>query len=393
MLDASRTRFVSGKEKSLGLRHKEVVLTFDDGPIAGNTPRVLKALADECVKATFFYVGQMARAYPSLVRKVVRQGHTLAHHTAAHNRLPEYKSETATKLIARGIRTVERIAYGKAGKTPRTPFFRYPYLARNKRTDAILREQGLMDFNANIDALDWKRDSPGVVHDRIMRILRREGRGIILMHDIQTRTAKMLPRLLRSLKAGGYKVVHVVPRNAPVEQPEPFMVASVQKPLEERLVSLTSQSGPVPSAKPSTIDMAAIDAMANEALAEQKSDRARDSAGNRTAVRTPNPVAKRAEDQLKRPAKRRLKLVAGLGKAPQSSKAVVLATPPKPSNNIKRAKDYRARFAAIASRTAFTVDAQNPASMVRSKTGKRSGKKKRVQFSNWKLRPSRWILR
>ena len=89
-IDPKKHRTINGKEASLGLKHKEVILTFDDGPIKGNTTRILKSLKEECVKATFFYVGTMARAYPTLVRKVVREGHTLAHHTHSHNRLPNY---------------------------------------------------------------------------------------------------------------------------------------------------------------------------------------------------------------------------------------------------------------------------------------------------------------
>ncbi|MEM1039337.1 MAG: polysaccharide deacetylase family protein [Pseudomonadota bacterium] len=440
-LDPTKTRYVSGKERALGIRNKEVILTFDDGPIAGNTSRVLKALADECVKATFFYVGRMARAYPSLVRRVVREGHTLAHHTAAHNRLPEYSTAKVSKLVSRGIRTVERIAYGKAYAKPRTPFFRYPYLARNKRTDKVLRRYGLIDFNANIDSLDWKRDSPSVVHDRIMRRLKREGRGIILMHDIQTRTAKMLPRLLRSLKAGGYRVVHVVPTNrstnspgvgSPVED-TPLLVASTDKVQPKSKVSnvgSTRKNIPEPI---TTIDMASIDAMANAALAAQKAEPTADRPSKRSGVRTPVIAARRAEDQLKTPSRRvrylrrrlaahgaksneGLKVVAGLGatsigaKAHERGKPRVLkvganGTPPpssKPQTSTMttqsigtgKGKHYRRRFAGVARRTAFGLDMHHALpKQKRAAPQPKPGKTKPVQFSNWKLRPSQWILR
>jgi len=220
----------TGHEKSFGLKRGEVILTFDDGPIAGRTTRVLEALRKECVKATFFTVGEMARAYPKLVRRIVAQGHTLAHHTDTHNRLPTYSDDKAGQLIDRGIRSVEKIAYGIAGDAPRTPFFRYPYLARSKSTDKQLRKRGLIAFGANIDSRDWEAKSAGKVHDKIMKLLKREGKGIVLMHDIQSRTAKMLPRLLRSLKAGGYKIVHMVPasKGVPAERKlQPLVVAAI----------------------------------------------------------------------------------------------------------------------------------------------------------------------
>ncbi|MEE9313114.1 MAG: polysaccharide deacetylase family protein [Rhizobiaceae bacterium] len=241
-VDTSKFREIQGYEKSFGLRHKEVVLTFDDGPIAGKTPRILKALKKECVKATFFYVGRMAKAYPRLVRRVVADGHTLAHHTDNHNRLPSYSTKGVARHIDKGIRDIQKIAYGRNSSVPRVPFFRYPYLSRNKSTDRVLSRKGLISFGANIDSLDWKKDSPNTVHNRIMRILRRKGKGIILMHDIQGRTAKMLPRLLRSLKEEGYRVVHMVPKGGAVPRWTPnegeYVVASVKKPKVKAKVEL-----------------------------------------------------------------------------------------------------------------------------------------------------------
>ncbi len=236
-IDAGKFHKIRGKEKALGLRNKEVILTFDDGPIAGKTPRILKALKNECVKATFFYVGTMARAYPKYVRQVVSDGHTLGHHTHNHNNLRKYSSAKVSKLIDRGIRDIERIAYGKSGARPVTPFFRYPYLSRNKRTDRILRKKGLIAFDANIDSSDWRKISSTRVHNRIMRRLRKQGRGIVLMHDIQGRTAKMLPRLLRSLKKEGYRIVHIVPAGQGPKPDTKDVVVAKAQPLKKEIQS------------------------------------------------------------------------------------------------------------------------------------------------------------
>ena len=226
-IDPKKHTTINGKEASLGLKHKEVILTFDDGPIKGNTSRILKSLKEECVKATFFYVGTMARAYPTLVRKVVREGHTLAHHTHSHNRLPNYSSQQIENLIDRGVSRLQKIAYNDASTEPRIPFFRYPYLARSKRTDRLLKKKGLIAFGANIDALDWKKNTPKQIHNRIMGKLRKQGRGIILMHDIHSRTARMLPDLLDTLKAEGYKVVHIVAKKDRKIKPAPVVIASL----------------------------------------------------------------------------------------------------------------------------------------------------------------------
>src|SRR5436309_9099532 len=70
--------------ESLPLADKEVVLTFDDGPLPPYTDRILETLAAECVKATFFMVGRQANAYPATVRRVYNEGHTIASHSQNH---------------------------------------------------------------------------------------------------------------------------------------------------------------------------------------------------------------------------------------------------------------------------------------------------------------------
>ena len=70
--------------ETLPLNDREVVLTFDDGPVPRHTGSVLETLASECTKATFFMVGQMANSYPAMVRRVHDEGHTIANHSQTH---------------------------------------------------------------------------------------------------------------------------------------------------------------------------------------------------------------------------------------------------------------------------------------------------------------------
>jgi peptidoglycan/xylan/chitin deacetylase (PgdA/CDA1 family) len=69
---------------TLPLAPKEVVLTFDDGPAGKTTDQVLAALQAECVRATFFVVGQMAAARPEQLRRIAASGHTVGHHSMTH---------------------------------------------------------------------------------------------------------------------------------------------------------------------------------------------------------------------------------------------------------------------------------------------------------------------
>ena len=205
-LDPANGNFYNGLEKSLGLRDGEVVLTFDDGPIPGVTPRILDALRDECTRATFFMAGRMAENYSNIAQRVRREGHTLANHTYAHENLAKSSSAKVSDTLNRGAASIKR-ATGASDLS----FFRYPYLAKSKRTDEIIRSRGMIAFGANIDSKDYKKVSPGTVHDTIISKLRKQRKGIVLMHDIQNRTATMLPRLLDTLKAEGFRVVHIVP--------------------------------------------------------------------------------------------------------------------------------------------------------------------------------------
>jgi len=196
-----------GPSGGIGLRNKEVVLTFDDGPSRGNTTRVLAALSRECTKATFFMVGRMAQANPGIAQRVARAGHTIAHHTHNHLNLANSSPDRARADIQRGVAAVNNALGRYRSRSSR--IFRYPYLARSSRVDTILQRNGLIPVSAGIMSLDWKGGSGAAIVARVMNQLKRQGSGVILMHDINPKTASILPTLLRQLKSGGYKVVHL----------------------------------------------------------------------------------------------------------------------------------------------------------------------------------------
>ena len=113
----------------LPLDEKEVVLTFDDGP-AATTPRILNALARECVLATFFQVGKGSQVLPGMVKKIAAGGHTLGHHTWSHQHLNAMSFASAKDEIDRGIAADEAALHGFTTSVPSTPFFRFPFSNR-----------------------------------------------------------------------------------------------------------------------------------------------------------------------------------------------------------------------------------------------------------------------
>jgi peptidoglycan/xylan/chitin deacetylase (PgdA/CDA1 family) len=194
------------------LRDKEVVLTFDDGPWPGNTPAVLKALSDECLKATFFEIGKHASWHPEITKQVIEAGMTVGTHTWSHKDLarnPYAKDiEQAKSEIEMGFSAVHLAAGG--GKV--APFFRFPALQHPPQLMSYLAERNIGVFSTDIDSRDFKLHKPEEVIKSVMSQLEKHGKGIILVHDFKHHTAEALPELIRQLKAGGYKVVHMVPK-------------------------------------------------------------------------------------------------------------------------------------------------------------------------------------
>ena len=193
------------------LRDKEVVLTFDDGP-SPSTPAALKALTDECLKATFFEIGEHATRHPEITREVLAAGMTVGTHTWSHKdlaRKPYAKDlERAKAEIEMGISAVQLAAGG--GKV--APFFRFPYLLQSPQALSYLAERNIAIFSTDIDSRDFRLHKPEDVIKSVMTQLEKHGKGIVLMHDLHRNTTEALPELIRQLKAGGYKIVHLVPK-------------------------------------------------------------------------------------------------------------------------------------------------------------------------------------
>ncbi|WP_375413229.1 polysaccharide deacetylase family protein [uncultured Bradyrhizobium sp.] len=205
--------------QTLPLDDHEVVLTFDDGPWPRTTPRVLAALANECVRATFFLIGKPASEHSELARRTAAEGHTVGHHTWLHRSLMRIKPDETTEEIDHGISAVEVALHGMATTTPTTPFFRFPGFETTPATLALLQSRGIMVFGADLWASDWNPMTAQQELKLLTDRLRAARKGIILLHDPKAQTAAMLPDFLRYLRANRYRVVHLVPA-VPVEKPD-----------------------------------------------------------------------------------------------------------------------------------------------------------------------------
>jgi peptidoglycan/xylan/chitin deacetylase (PgdA/CDA1 family) len=228
-------------KQSLPLEDHEVVLTFDDGPIPPHTDKVLDALAAECVKATFFVVGEMARAHPEALRREYREGHTIGTHTEHHARLDRMPAEKAQKEISDGLASAAQVLDDKNAVAP---FFRFPYLDHTGAVEERAEQLGLSIWSADLHASDWTFITAEKVTALALSRLEAKKKGILLLHDIHDRTAKALPVLLRELKKKGYRIVQVAPASGAVAKIEDKPDAKTPAKPEQTAVASSDEKTP-----------------------------------------------------------------------------------------------------------------------------------------------------
>jgi peptidoglycan/xylan/chitin deacetylase (PgdA/CDA1 family) len=190
---------------------KWLAMTFDDGPSAENTPRLLDLLKQRGIKATFFLIGQNAAEHPDLVKRILAEGHEVGNHSWTHPQLSKLSDERVTEEINKTQEAIRQAC----GLTP--TLLRPPYGAITQRQ----REWVEKDFHLNVilwsvDPFDWKRPGASVIEERILGGA--EPGAIILSHDIHKQTVDAMPATLDALLAKGYHFVTVselIARNHP----------------------------------------------------------------------------------------------------------------------------------------------------------------------------------
>lgn len=192
------------------LPKKTVVLTFDDGPHRRYSEEIAAILKQYNAPAIFFSVGRNIGSLDAqgkaklnggaeVMRRLKQSGYVLANHSFSHAQLSK---QTGDGLKAEILHTDTLL---KAVDPQRSSLFRFPYGARNREGLQALENAQLKSMMWNIDSLDWADPVPSSIADRVLRTVDKEGRGIILFHDIHERTVKALPAILDRLTAEGYQ--------------------------------------------------------------------------------------------------------------------------------------------------------------------------------------------
>ncbi|MEE9383828.1 MAG: polysaccharide deacetylase family protein [Nannocystaceae bacterium] len=177
-----------------------VALTFDDGPSAKHTPRVLATLRRFGAKATFFVQGRRVQQYPELARRIVDEGHQIANHSFSHASFRSlFKSQIRAELSE--TQTSVEMATGRVPAMLRPPFGRYP-----ESSLAVFAEFGLNLVLWTVDSGDWHASALEVMRTVVRET---EAGSIVLLHDSEPQTVRALPDVLRELEKRGLTMVTV----------------------------------------------------------------------------------------------------------------------------------------------------------------------------------------
>ena len=179
-----------------------IALTFDDGPNATLTPKLLDLLAARHLKATFFVVGQNAADHPDILKRAVREGHEIANHSWSHPNLGKMSDDA----VRRELQKTDDAIAAAIGKRP--TLMRPPYGSLTARQKKWIHEEfGYRIIIWDVDPLDWKRPGPSVVTARILK--ETKAGSIVLAHDIHPPTIEAMPRTFDQLIEKGFKSVTV----------------------------------------------------------------------------------------------------------------------------------------------------------------------------------------
>src|SRR5205809_3518299 len=205
--DAGRENRAAPEESSITFNSVHVdgpyiAMTFDDGPSATLTPKLLDLLAAHHIKATFFVIGENVAEHPEIVARAAREGHEIGNHSWSHPNFGKMSDDNVRSQLRRTDDAI-RSAMGNRPTLMRPPYG--SITAREKHW--IHDEFGYRIILWDVDPYDWKRPGPAVVRNRILK--ETQPGSIVLSHDIHPGTIEAMPSTLDALEAKGFKFVTV----------------------------------------------------------------------------------------------------------------------------------------------------------------------------------------
>ncbi len=219
-----------------------IAMTFDDGPSAVLTPKLLDLLAARHIKATFFVIGENVAEHPEIVARAAREGHEIGNHSWSHPNFAKMSQENVRSQLQRTDDAIKNAT----GKRP--TLLRPPYGSITERQKRWIHDEFGYDIILwDVDPLDWKRPGPAVVRSRILKETR--SGSIVLSHDIHPGTIEAMPSTLDELEAKGFKFVTVSELISMATPVTPHPKTPVGEKAPPKAIPVTS---PIPSPSPSS---------------------------------------------------------------------------------------------------------------------------------------------
>ena len=180
-----------------------IALTFDDGPHASLTPKLLDILAEEGVPATFYVLGERVQRYPSIIERMKNEGHEIGNHTHTHPNLIKLSKNSVKNEIV----PLQNRLKNQLGIYPAT--FRPPYGSFSLAQAKWLKENyNLTSVHWDVDPRDWQ-NKPSAATIRKRLVSKAQPGSILLLHDIIPNSVAATPLVIKDLRKKGYIFVTV----------------------------------------------------------------------------------------------------------------------------------------------------------------------------------------
>ena len=190
--------FLPAYHKKANLDEKIVALTFDDGPHAAYTPRVLELLTKYKQKASFFCIGKQAEQHPEILKQIVAEGHLIGNHSYSHQDTYGFLS---SQNVIKDLQKAQAVLFDISGARPR--FFRPPFGVTNPNIAKAVKKLNLITFGWQIRSFDTVAKNPDEVYRKIVKKLKNG--DVILLHDTSELSVKVLQNLLKYMQQRGIK--------------------------------------------------------------------------------------------------------------------------------------------------------------------------------------------
>ena len=181
---------------------KVIYLTFDAGYENGCTEKILDVLKKHNAPAAFFLVGNYLEKNEDLVRRMVREGHTVGNHTMHHPDMSTLSDRAAFEKELRDLEQHYREVTGQ--EMPR--YYRPPQGIYSQENLAMAKEMGYKTVFWSLAYVDWNNDSQPTREQALAKLLPRTHNGaVVLLHSTSRTNAEILDELLTRWEEQGYR--------------------------------------------------------------------------------------------------------------------------------------------------------------------------------------------